>query len=157
VFLTSTVGASAAGLRRLKKGDAPTGRLAFEEWLRQLPDNESRAVRAHVKPLPADISTLSGWPTSALDVSDGLLMDAHRLAKASQVALELDALENAIDPAATLEDALGGGEDDVLLFTAPIVDAPPADVIRIGRVVEGAGVWSNGKELPPQGYDHFRS
>lgn len=64
------------------------------------------------------------WANSAIDVSDGLLQDAGHIAKRSDVSIELD--EEAIPLAPGLQargfsraQALSGGDDYELLFTAP--------------------------------------
>ena len=44
-----------------------------------------------------------------IDVSDGLALDLHRLADASRVGFELGSVP--VAPGATLDEALGGGED----------------------------------------------
>jgi thiamine-monophosphate kinase len=156
VCLTSPVGASTAGLRRLKRGDAPAADVArFGQWMRALPELEARAVRAHLRPLPPDGTVLAGRATSCIDISDGLARDAHRLAAASGIALDLDQLPAAVDPAATLEDAIGGGEDYALLFTVPHGASPALECLRIGRVVEGEGVWHAGRRVASTGFDHF--
>ena len=56
-----------------------------------------------------------------IDVSDGLALDLHRLADASGVGFALDAIP--VAEGATLEEALGGGEDYEL-----IVAVDPRDV-----------------------------
>lgn len=75
-----------------------------------------------------------------MDISDGLGLDAARLARASGVAIELDEALLPLAPGATPRDALGQGEDYELLFTAP--RDPSADIFatpitRIGRVLPG--------------------
>ncbi|MBI1945917.1 MAG: thiamine-phosphate kinase [Deltaproteobacteria bacterium] len=160
VWLSSPLGASAAGLRRLRQGDAPREPGPFRAWLAALPELEARAVRAHLHPVLPDGARLVGHANACMDVSDGLSLDAHRLAHASRVRLELDALDAAVDPAATREDALAGGEDWALLFTAR--GAPPIEAVRIGRVAQATsddevGVWVEGQRLAPRGWEHFRS
>jgi thiamine-monophosphate kinase len=49
-----------------------------------------------------------------IDVSDGLALDLHRLADASGVGFVLDDVPVAAE--ATLDEALGGGEDYELVF-----------------------------------------
>jgi thiamine-monophosphate kinase len=114
---------------------------------------------------------------AAIDVSDGLALDASRLAAASRCGI---ALQTAAVPAsddarrlaatsgrAPLEPALGDGEDFELLFTAPPHDAArnvaeqPLDipVTRIGRCVAQPGLWQTDDDdallpLPPTGYLH---
>ena len=66
-------------------------------------------------------------------------------------------------PAASLEQALDGGEDYELLFTVrPRVRVPPrfggVALTRIGCLRKGrAGtVYLSDRPLPARGYDHFR-
>ena len=55
-----------------------------------------------------------------IDVSDGLALDLHRLADASGVGFVLDDVPLA--PGATLQEALGGGEDYELLVAVGAQD-----------------------------------
>jgi thiamine-monophosphate kinase len=93
--------------------------------------------------------------TAAIDLSDGLSLDLHRLCLASRVAAILDEKIPRF-PGATLEQALHGGEDYELLFTAP---AAVEGAIRIGTIFKGrhGRVYFQGKPLAPLGYDHFGS
>lgn len=65
--------------------------------------------------------------TAMMDVSDGLLLDATRLADASAVTIELD---GGLD-----DDALRGGEDHALLACFPRDRALPSGFAAIGRVL----------------------
>jgi thiamine-monophosphate kinase len=98
--------------------------------------------------------SLLGHATAAIDLSDGLSLDLRRLCVASGVGAALD---DAIPifPKATLEQALHGGEDYELLFTAPV---EVEGAIRIGTIRKGRAGWVvfRGKALAPMGYDHFR-
>ena len=70
-----------------------------------------------------------------MDVSDGLLLDAWRLAEASQVSLAVDGAAVPIAaPEARRLDALRWGDDYELLFTLPAGTAPPVPATRIGSV-----------------------
>ncbi len=81
------------------------------------------AVQAQLRPHPpvADgvLAALAG-ATAMLDVSDGLLLDASRLAAASGVGIDLDEPEHPL--------ALAGGEDHALLATFPAGAALPGRV-----------------------------
>ena len=80
-----------------------------------------------------------------LDLSDGLALDARRLAKASGVALDLD------PTAVGSREALDGGEDHSLLATFP-ADAELPDGFRvIGRVVTGDGILVAGQPYDSAG------
>ena len=89
---------------------------------------------------------------AAIDISDGLVIDLHRLCVESGLSAELYKIPLA--KGATLDDALYRGEDYQLLFTAP-----PGNfhATRIGTITAGkAGrVSMNGKVLPAKGFDHF--
>jgi thiamine-monophosphate kinase len=131
VLLTGAVGGSSLG-RHL----AIEPRLELGRWLRER------------------------GATALMDVSDGLARDLARLARASRVRIDLD-LErvpvhaDAVRLArrtgrAALEHALSDGEDHELLATAParaaralLADLPRAwrDVVQIGRVSRGSGLW----------------
>jgi thiamine-monophosphate kinase len=96
-----------------------------------------------------------------MDLSDGISLDLHRLCLASGLSAEVEAPPRF--PGATLEQALHGGEDYELLFTAPERARVPrkfqgVPLTRIGTMRKGrAGtVKLDGKPLPPLGYDHFR-
>ena len=99
--------------------------------------------------------------TAAMDLSDGLSLDLHRLCTASGLGAEIVAPPRY--RGATLELSLHGGEDYELLFTAPPrVRVPRAfeelPLTRIGTMRKGTAgaVEMNGKPLPPLGYDHLR-
>ena len=153
--------------RRLGRGPAspPEGGRARRQRQRRrrgLRRVDARAPRSRGQggarpraPFAPDGAPLAGRATSCIDISDGLAKDAHRLAAASAAALRLDSLQLAIDPAATPEDALGGGKDYALLFTLPAGASPPIESVRIGRVVEGEGVWHAGDRVVAAGFDHF--
>jgi thiamine-monophosphate kinase len=66
--------------------------------------------------------------TAMIDVSDGLGLDLRRLAQASGVGVRLE--EIPVAPGATDEQAMGGGDDYELIFTAPA--HAPVEGIRIG-------------------------
>ena len=116
---------------------------------------------------------LRGLATSALDISDGLLADCGHIAKASQVALQIE-LEQVPLSASLLAFAgeeqarlcaLGGGDDYRLAFTLPParlaqLQADWPEVRVIGRVQAGAGVQlldAAGQPIDPPtgGYQHF--
>ena len=114
---------------------------------------------------------------AAIDVSDGLALDAARLAEASQLGVILDLDTIPISDAAqqlaqrdgqsALEHALGDGEDFELVFAVPpqqatqILSQQPLEVpiARIGQLIETRGLWqatAGGKRKPltAHGYQH---
>ena len=94
--------------------------------------------------------------TAALDVSDGLSTDLAHLCRDSGVAAEVDAGLLPLDATATLAQALHGGEDYELLFTAPPTARVPRSiagvaVTRIGRVLRRRVGQPAATLLTPQG------
>jgi thiamine-monophosphate kinase len=99
--------------------------------------------------------------TAAMDLSDGLSLDLHRMCLASELAAEIG--EPPRYRGATSEQALHGGEDYELLFTVPAKAPVPRQfqglpLTRIGTMRKGrkGAVEMNGAPLAPLGYDHFR-
>lgn len=87
---------------------------------------------------------LRGRATAMLDISDGLLLDAARLAKMSNVDLVIDDANIPLRTGAILPNALSDGEDYELLFSAPATalrDWPVdfAPITAIGEVIQGSG------------------
>jgi len=96
-----------------------------------------------------------------IDLSDGLGIDAYRVARASNVRIELDASAIPIHPDANgLDSALSDGEDYELLFTSPVNTTFPESVRRIGRVVDGkpAAILNlpdgSKRDVSEQGFEH---
>ena len=89
--------------------------------------------------------------TAMLDLSDGLALDARRLATASGVCVDLDSAALGPDPRA----ALSGGEDHSLLATFPAGTVLPAGFRAIGRVREGVGLAVDGVLYTGGGWDPF--
>jgi thiamine-monophosphate kinase len=155
IWVTGPLGASAAGLRLLRTGaphrhDHP-GAAA-----------EGEARRAHARPVPqlaAGRAARKAGASAMIDISDGLSADLDHVATASEVGIRLTTVP--VHPAADLAEALGGGEDFVLVFCAP----ESADVerafsgldtpIRIGRCTADASERSlAGRPLAVTGWQH---
>jgi thiamine-monophosphate kinase len=121
--------------------------------------------RAYLRPVPllAEGRTLARHVHAMMDVSDGLLLDARRMAEASGCTIDI-ALD-AIPFAAPLADAAreeriaaaGWGDDYALLFAAPATLASPVPVSRIGTVLgQGTAPLLLDGATPPArlGYEH---
>lgn len=130
---------------------------------------EERVSRGLFEPHPPLMlgPAVAGRVSALMDVSDGLVADGRRLAKASGVGLDLspEALESEAAELASwggrhvthgLEHVLFGGEDHLLLGTSS-ADFPVPDGFRqLGVVVEGGGLLLDGKPLTGAlGFDHF--
>ena len=141
VWITGPVGAAMMGF----------------EALRDQTGADSSAFRRPV-PLLAEGRALAPLVTAMMDVSDGLLLDASRLAKASAVTLFLDRMAIPIaTPEARRDDALRWGDDYQLLFTLPAAVEPPCRAIRIGTVgsaAKEAVLLDNAPVSGPLGYLH---
>ena len=141
IGVTGPVGGSAGGLRAM-----------LDETEAKRPDAD-QLVLVHRRPRPhvAEGQTLvANGVGSAMDVSDGLADDLAKLCLASGVAANIRAEKVPADPALKsvfgkdwLDLALYGGEDYVLLFTAPpemmrtAIDRLPASAAVIGEITDG--------------------
>ena len=101
LLVTGPLGRAAAGLRRRRAGAALSDEL----------------VLAHRRPWPLlseGMAARGAHVHAMMDLSDGLGLDLHRLADASNVGFELSELP--VAEGATWEEALSGGEDYELLI-----------------------------------------
>jgi thiamine-monophosphate kinase len=159
-------------------GDAAAG-LALEQGrLAAAPEAGAYLRERFLRPQPrlALGERLRGYASACIDVSDGLLADAGKLATASGAGVELDwealplsqALRAALGAERARELALTGGDDYELCFAVHPervarlgAELPPQrwDYTRIGtlRAAPGAVVQREGTvmEFSHSGYEHF--
>jgi len=123
VWLTGPIGAAMLGFEALRDG---TGA-------------DSAAYRRPDARI-ADGQALAPLVTAIMDVSDGLLLDAARMARASDAtfAIERSAVPIAADEARR-DDALRWGDDYQLLFTLPPGRACPVPAHCVGEVLRNGG------------------
>ena len=87
-------------------------------------------------------------------MSDGLLQDLSHIARASGVGVALNADTIPVATAATLEQALGGGDDYALCFTTASAELAEAHSV-IGVVAGESGITLDGAPVTVRGYNHF--
>jgi thiamine-monophosphate kinase len=128
-----------------KPGDAlyitgPVGAAMIgHEALRDNTGASSEAYRRPQALLEAG-HALAPHVSAMMDVSDGVLLDAWRMASASGITLRIDAASVPLAaPEARRQEALRWGDDYQLLFTAPLSMKLPFPVHRIGEAIERAG------------------
>jgi thiamine-monophosphate kinase len=157
IWVSGTIGDAGLGLAMAQ------GRLPLDKTL----------VNRFRRPTPrlALGRALAGIATACMDVSDGLLIDADRLARASGVrlAIDLDAVPVTAGPWTTrIADRLAratAGDDYELLFTAAagadlaaLATATKTPLTRIGAVEPGLGVQAlaGGEDATPArlGWEH---
>ena len=146
VAVSGALGDAAAGLRLLFS-DAVVGEAPDADLAAALRSAHPEVV-AQLAPTPpiADgrLAALAG-ATAMIDLSDGLALDARRVAIASGVAIDL-ALASVGS-----RDALVGGEDHSLLATFPARTLLPGGFRLIGSVVEGVGLFVDGEPFEARG------
>ncbi len=165
IYVTGRLGGAATGLVRL-------GNLAAAGKAGRIPARDNEALAAHLYPQPRIAQGLAlqrrGLATAAMDLSDGLSIDLARLCRESGLAAEVDAATLPIAPGAILEQALHGGEDYELLFTAAAGTKLPrhlggVSLTRIGKMVRPSSkkpmvtlVSEDGRQaLEAKGWEHF--
>ena len=132
-------------------------------------------VDAHRRPRPdyrAGVRASDAGAHALMDVSDGLLLDADRMARASDVAIDIESAGLPCDEAVIttasaynldpLTWILGGGDDHALLAAFAPGAALPEGFVRVGTVMDsvgsGARVSVDGRGVNQvAGFEHFRS
>ncbi|MBA8990688.1 thiamine-monophosphate kinase [Curtobacterium pusillum] len=150
--VSGELGAAARGLTRLfREGVDEHGEPSRAAAVASGADGDPDVARQR-RPVPpiADGPLAAGaGATAMLDLSDGLAIDAGRLARASGVTLSLEA---------DLDDiALHGGEDHGLLATFPADSALPGGFRRIGVVRDRseADLVHGATPVPTTGWDPY--
>lgn len=196
IFVTGQLGGASAVLRTLMSGNlAPVEPVTHQEKesRRELPEGaaadveaaarQRRAVvaegmgrkleRAHYLPTPR--LAVGGWlrerqlVSAMIDISDGLSTDLSHICEESGKGAWLAEVALPVTAGATLKDAMDGGDDYELLFTAPaarhdrIPDRIAGVPVRwIGTITKEPGLWlvapglKTRRQLQPGGWEHFR-
>ena len=136
-------------------------------------DRLPEAVEVHRRPRPslaAGLQAAAAGATAMLDISDGLLRDGGRIARASKVVIDVDlaalvpdvdALAGAIGASEALDCVLAGGEEHSLLATFPPGALPEGwravGTARAPGDEEAPGILVDGRVVTHTGWDHFRT
>ena len=154
LYVTGTLGDALGGFELIDAGFDDIGPLA-EAYNRPAPRlSEGRALAPHVHAM--------------MDISDGLLLDAERLASASKVGIAIDLAAVPLsaayvsyrgDSRESRMQAASWGDDYELLFATPPSVEMPAYATVVGKVTDGAGLSLHDDghpvQLPPSlGYQH---
>jgi thiamine-monophosphate kinase len=152
LYLTGPVGDAGAGLALLSTGQQGPAELiaAYRRPQPHLREGQALAPRAH----------------AMMDVSDGLLLDAARMGRASGCAIHIEEVPLSLAyrslRGVSVESRLAAataGDDYVLLAALP-ADAPvPTGLVRVGSCLEGEGLSLrlDGADVPLParlGYEH---
>lgn len=133
LYVSGPVGDAGAGLAMLKEGLADPGEL----------------IRAYRVPVPHLTlgQSLSLMAHAMMDVSDGLLIDARRMAEASDCAIEINAVPlsepyvryrgSSVEARVA---AATAGDDYVLLVALPAEREPPHGLHHVGEFKRGEGL-----------------
>jgi len=126
LWVTGTIGDAGRGLEIARGGEGP-------------PDLLERYRRP--SPRLAEGIALAPLVHAMMDVSDGLLLDAGRMAKASRLAVTIDIGALPLHPVVQgWLDAATAGDDYELLFALAEGVVPPVAATRIGAFAPGAGI-----------------
>jgi len=150
IYVSGSLGGPASTLKRMFAGEKV----------------RAKKNERHFFPEPriAVAQKLRGVATSMIDISDGLSVDLAHICEESKVGAMVNELLLPVARNASLEDALHGGEDYELLFTArenahvPVEIAGVA-VTEIGWIERGGSVritdLKKTRALKARGWEHF--
>ena len=182
IFVTGTLGDSAAGLEMLRagyRGQGTGGRgKGSKSAIRNSQSEITRFIKKHLQPMPrVELGrkiALSGCATSMIDISDGLSSDLGHICEESGVGAEIHAdqipcskdMHKTFGQSKTafLQYALSGGEDYELLFTVAPSKLKKFLSLKVvstqmGTIIAGNKMFlnDNGKRavLKPKGFNHF--
>lgn len=162
------LGLSGMGLALLFRECADEQGVALSDGVAALTEERPAPVVAQLaprSPIHLGASAARAAATAMLDVSDGLSLDASRIARASGVRVNLDAAALTAGfgeqrgEHVSIEAMLFGGEDHGLLATFPAGAELPDGFVRIGEVSaldsDGVLLSLDGEAVVPRGWDPY--
>ena len=160
VAVAGTLGRAACGLALLASGNNDAIN-AYDDWV--------NVQRRPEPPIQAGVEAANAGATAMLDISDGLARDAARIAKASNVTIQinpsmLQGFEAVLELAGQAIEAdpktwvVGGGEDHSLLATFSPESTIPRSFKPIGTVIPAgdSAVLLGTQPLNELGWDSVR-
>jgi thiamine-monophosphate kinase len=188
LYVSGTLGSAAAGFLMLEAGyrlsaDKKLTAPGKSRLVGSRATEVARLIRHQINPRPmlelGRVLAGESVASAAIDLSDGLSRDLHRLCRASGISVTLDLARLPVDtglaelrglvPLDPIRLALYGGEDYGLLFTVPRRKRSLADKLSARFPIRPIGVvddrhepgtaWLAGSDgerrLPDAGWDHF--
>lgn len=153
VAVAGELGAAKRGLDLLLAGAVGADGSPDRDAVEALWVSNPHDVAAQLRPTPPiglGVVAARAGATAMMDISDGLVLDARRIAIASGVTIDFDLA------AVGSLDALTGGEDHSLLACFPLLTTIPKGFRVIGRVAPGDGVRVDGVPFDARGgWDPF--
>jgi thiamine-monophosphate kinase len=153
VAVAGELGAAKRGLDLLLAGAVGADGSPDRDAVEALWVSNPHDVAAQLRPTPPiglGVVAARAGATAMMDISDGLVLDARRIAIASGVTIDFDLA------AVGSLDALTGGEDHSLLACFPLRTTIPKGFRVIGRVAPGDGVRVDGVPFDARGgWDPF--
>jgi thiamine-monophosphate kinase len=168
IYVSSHLGAPKEALKMFKKG---TRLKVFP--LKNGPAKENALADRFFRPPSqsklGQILAEKRIASSAIDISDGLLLDLSRLLAKCRLGAVLQGeaiprAKNAEGAFVSVEDAVTSGEEQTLLITVPkskerLLENIKAKLFKIGFVSPKSGIWMERKgkisKLEAAGFDHF--
>ncbi|MCX8034378.1 MAG: thiamine-phosphate kinase, partial [Thermodesulfovibrio sp.] len=159
VFITSYTGLSSAGLNFLKnlshderKSIKTVKNLEnFKLYNEIFRVNINELLERHLMPKARKPDKFRNLAKAMMDISDGLLIDLHRLCEENEVGAEIYLQKIPIHPAVLkiaeylnidpMRLILSGGEDYELLVISNQDDITALGLIPIGKIVKGRGIY----------------
>jgi thiamine-monophosphate kinase len=156
VAVAGELGVSERGLRILRDYTDKAGGVLPQSTRDELRRSHPEVAHhlAPTAPIALGVVAAQAGATAMMDISDGLVLDATRLAEASGVNIDLDF------SLADNEEALMGGEDHGLLVCFPRDSELPHGFRAVGNVVDQGDLSVSVAGAPPRvsrgGWDPYR-
>lgn len=142
IFVSGELGGAKLALEQIKQGKTPN-KLALE--------------RLNLPKPQIDLGfSLKGIATSCIDISDGLVQDLAHILEQSGVGANLNSSDIPIFTDSSLKNALYGGDEYELCWTANVNKVKSIkNITQIGEINDSKILTLDNKPIKIQGYNHF--